>query len=189
MRNKYLLAIALTGAVAASAATARADEVAAPVADKQIFWGQTSNGLQLGLRFDIPNHVYRRGETAHFDLIVRNVSKKAVNIKYYSPLFPVPVVADEEGKALTSALKSPPPLGYPGGVKTLSLSPGAQTVIAQAGLRIGSPIVPTLFWALDAPPGQYHVSFRVQLDAPFGSKNKRAPIMLKSGFTSIGIAE
>lgn len=188
MKHFWLLAIALSGAVAASAATARAEQVGAPVINKQIVWGQISNGLQLGLRFDIPNHVYRRGETAQFDLIARNVGTKAVNFKYYSPLFPSPVVTDENGTPLKSALKSPPPLGFPVGLATLALAPGAQTKIAQAGLRIGSPITPTLFWALDAPPGQYRVSFIAQLNPPFDSKNKRAPIVLKSGFTFIGIA-
>ena len=193
MKRPWLLAIALSGAVAASAVAARADEVAAPVADKQIVWGQTANGqtangLQMGLRFDVPNHVYRRGETAQFDLIVRNVGKTSVKFRYYSPIFPFPAVTDENGKPLKSAMKSPPPLGYPVGLATLALAPGAQTGIAQANLRLGSPIVPTLFWALDAPPGNYRVSFVAQLNPPFDSKGKRAPIALKSGFACIGIA-
>ena len=175
----------LAVAVAALAATATADEV---VASQQIVWGETANGLQMGLRFDVANHVYRRGETAQFDLIVRNVGKTPVKFDYYSPPFPVPVVTDESGKLLESALKSPPPRSFPVGLATLALAPGAQTVIARTELRIGSPIVPTLFWALDAPPGKYRVGFDVQLDAPFGSKGKRAPIVLKSGFTSIEIA-
>ncbi len=194
MKTQFLVGVLLVLVVAVSAlpttaATASADEVGAPVINKQIVWGETSNGLQLGLRFDIPNHVYRRGETAQFDLIARNVGKKAVNFKYYSPLFPVAFVTDKNGKPVTNFLKSPPPLGFPVGLKTLALAPGAQTIIAQTELRIGSPIVPTLFWALDAPPGQYRVSFVVQLDAPFEKKNKRAPILLQSGFTFIGIAE
>ena len=188
MKRPWLLAITLSGAVAASAVMARSDEVAAPVADKQIVWGQTANGLQMGLRFDVPNHVYRRGETARFDLIARNVGQKAVNFRYYSPIFPFPAVTGENGKPLKSAMKSPPPPGYPVGLATLALAPGAQTVVAQANLRLGSPIAPTLFWALDAPPGNYRVSFVAQLNPPFDSKGKRAPIALKSGFACIGIA-
>ena len=188
MKNLWIIGLGVAAiTVATIAATSRADEVAAPVVAPQIAWGETSNGLQLGVRYDDKPRTYRRGETAPFDLIARNVGKKAVKINYYSPLFPVPFVADENGKPVTSVLKSPPPPGYPVGAKTLALAPGAQTLIQETELRIGSPIVPTLFWALDSAPGKYRVGFKVQLDAPFDSKGKRVPLGLKSGFAPLEI--
>lgn len=185
MKKFSFIAVVLAIAVATTAATARAAEVTAPVAAQQIAWGQTVSDLQLGLRYDIPNHVYRRGETAQFDLIVRNVGKKAVNFQYFSPLFPSPFGTDEKGNTLANVLKSPPPLGYPMREATLSLAPGAQSQLEQTELRMGAPLTPTRFWALDGAPGIYNVGFSANF--VFGPNAKRPPLRLKSGLLALQV--
>ena len=186
MKNFWIIAV-VVAAVAAplTAATSRADEVAAPVAAQQIAWGEASNGLQLGVRFAAKPRTYRRGETARFDLVVRNVGKTKLNFNYYAPLFPTPTATDENGETLTDVLKSPPPTNLPLSLKTLSLAPGEQKEIEKTELRIGAPLKQTLLWALDAAPGQYRVSFGVGFI--FSSERKRAPLRLKSGFAPIEI--
>lgn len=166
-------------------ATPPADEVAAPVVSQQIVWGKVAGGLQLGVRFDANSRIYQRGETAQFDLVARNVGEKTVKFKYFAPLFPVPFVTDENGKALISVLKSPPPRAQPLGLATLSLAPGEQAEIAKTELRIGSPLKQTFFWALDGAPGKYRVGFGV--DFRFEPESPRAPLMLKSGLSALEV--
>ena len=177
-----------------TAATSRAEGKAAPVAKQKIAWGAVSNDLQLGVRFDAKARNYQRGETVKFDLVTRNVGKKAVKFSYLSPTFPRPFVTDEKGKTRETLLKSPPPLGYPVGDATLALASGAQRKIEKTELRIGAPAKQTLFWALDAAPGKYRVGFKVTLQSLSDQINQmkqkpgRAPLTLKSGFLALVIA-
>ena len=189
--NKFLLAAFGVAAVVApmTAATSKGDEVSAPVAKpvmaQQIAWGDTAGELQLGVRFAAKPQIYRRGETIRFDLVARNVGKKAVKFEYYSPLFPVPAVTDENGKTLTRVLKSPPPTNLPLRKFAITLSSGAQKEIEQTELRFGAPLEQTLFWALDAAPGKYRVSFSARFQLP--SQQKNNSLSLKSGFAPIEI--
>lgn len=187
MKNLWILAVGVAVVAAPlTAATARADETVAPVIKQKIAWGETSNDLQLGVRFAAKPRTYRRGETARFDLVARNVGITKLNFNYYSPISPTPTATDESGKILPGVLKSPPPTNFPLSLKTLSLAPGEQREIEKTELRIGAPLKQTLFWALDAAPGQYRVSFRARFR--FASQKENTALDLQSGFAPVEIA-
>lgn len=182
-----LIAIAcIAGALGGEAARA---QTTAPVVRQKIVWGAKSGDLQLGVRPKANAQSYFRGEDAPFDLVLRNTGKAALKLEYFAPLFPVPTITDDNGKPLPGVLKSPPPLGYPLSLATLALAPGQARQISETRLDIGLPPTPTLFWTLDAAPGQYRVSFGVSLrfrqDA---AKEKRSPLALQSGFVPLEIA-
>ena len=187
MRNIWLVAIALIGAVAASAATARAAEFVAPVGatpTAQIAWGEAAGDLQLGVRFNDKFRDHHVSETAIFRLVLRNVGQKNRSFTTISPLFSEPFGTDEKEEPLTKVLKAPlPPVSYRFGNYTRSLAPGELREIDDAELRIGPSTNEQRYWALDGAPGNYRVGFSANF--ALGQNAEGAPLKLKSGLLAL----
>ena len=122
----------------------------------KIRWGRTTDGLQIGLDFDLQDRPFRKGELVRFPLFVRNVGGKAVVLTDFGTREWMPTVRDSTGKARLIAGR----LDVPVQRHLRSLAPGDMRSVGSVKLKLDRTSEERSQWPPHAhlEPGTYRVS-------------------------------
>jgi hypothetical protein len=146
---------------------------AKPIADQgpdEIVWGETVDGLQLGLAFDSAERVYRQGDVVGLRVYVRNVGNDQALLLYrvwwgtesFSGLSAGPNLRDSHGRKVAWGLRI---RGAPvTESQSVLVRPGEIKLLGKERLGMGTDIEAGLVdYSAAVEPGQYRVSQKVRL--------------------------
>jgi hypothetical protein len=153
-------------------AEANSDKAEHPVA-----WGKAVNGLQAGLRYSMSKSKGVLGEAVAFEVVVRNISKDAVQLSYVEPSAFLGAVEGDNQLVLR-------PVGTGKGFETTTtLAPRKETVFSTSLLLLlpRQTISPARPW-VEIMVGKYQVSSPSVLLRRDGSDSK-----LATGFVDLEV--
>ena len=140
-------------------------------AKSEPLWGQTVNGVQLGITADAAGP-RRVGEQAFYTLTIRNQSKTALALQYFRPILLAPTVLDARGKFVVIFT---PVFNGPVQRVVKEIAPGEVFEYAHGAVGIVAPNPdPAVNWGrqwqqigvpvIGAEPGKYAVSYTLRFD-------------------------